>query len=131
VQAAPEDDRTPAEVEREPREYVKKFLAKLRGVHPAGPGQWRCPCPGHIDPSPSLHITLAEDGKILGHCHAGCPPERWMRPAGLTAQDLLPPLAEEAACPGPQPEPEPDQEAGPAKEAGGSSGGPAGTAGGA
>lgn len=34
--------------------------------------QWIARCPAHDDHEPSLTIT-AQDGKILVHCHAGCP----------------------------------------------------------
>lgn len=33
---------------------------------------WTAHCPAHDDRTPSLSIRLAEDGKILVHCHAGC-----------------------------------------------------------
>lgn len=43
-------------------------------------GRWRgsygeaC-CPAHEDRTPSLSIRDGDDGKLLTHCHARCPPE--------------------------------------------------------
>lgn len=33
-----------------------------------------CCCPAHDDDNPSLHVT-EKNGKVLFHCHAGCPQE--------------------------------------------------------
>ncbi|TXR56469.1 hypothetical protein [Quadrisphaera setariae] len=29
-------------------------------------------CPAHADSAPSLHVTVADDGRVLVHCFAGC-----------------------------------------------------------
>ncbi len=34
-----------------------------------------CHCPAHDDRNPSLSVTIANDGKLLVYCHAGCPQE--------------------------------------------------------
>lgn len=34
------------------------------------PNQWSACCPAHDDENPSLTLTLAEDGKLLVHCHS-------------------------------------------------------------
>ncbi len=34
---------------------------------------WKACCPAHDDNSPSLSISDGEHGKVLVHCHAGCP----------------------------------------------------------
>lgn len=54
------------------------------------PGQWSARCPGHDDRKPSLSISEATDGKVLLHCHAGCPPESIVRALGLEMHDLMP-----------------------------------------
>ena len=41
----------------------------------AGRNQWMGKCPVHDDKHPSMAITLADDGRILVHCHAGCSQE--------------------------------------------------------
>lgn len=42
-----------------------------------------CRCPAHKDDNPSLCITVADDGKILLHCFAGCTTESVMQKLGL------------------------------------------------
>jgi len=37
---------------------------------------WTARCPAHDDRTPSLSINTGENGKVLVHCHAGCPQER-------------------------------------------------------
>ena len=46
-------------------------LEALPGLRRNGAG-WMACCPVHDDRNPSLSLTLAEDGKVLAHCHAGC-----------------------------------------------------------
>lgn len=46
-------------------------IAEALGARRSGSG-WKAPCPAHEDGNPSLSISEA-DGKILLHCHAGCP----------------------------------------------------------
>jgi len=38
--------------------------------------QFSARCPAHNDANPSLSIGQGEDGKVLLHCHAGCPFEK-------------------------------------------------------
>ena len=38
--------------------------------------QFSARCPAHNDTNPSLSIRKSEDGKVLLHCHAGCPFEK-------------------------------------------------------
>ena len=35
--------------------------------------QYSASCPAHNDATPSLSIGKGDDGKVLLHCHAGCP----------------------------------------------------------
>jgi len=51
-------------------------------------GGYNLVCPTHNDKDPSLSATL-EDGKILLHCHAGCPTEAIVERKGLTMSDLF------------------------------------------
>ena len=46
-------------------------------------------CPAHEDRTPSVSIREV-NGKILVHCHAGCPTERVIEAAGLKIGDLFP-----------------------------------------
>jgi putative DNA primase/helicase len=46
-------------------------IARALGGHRAGT-TWMARCPVHEDRSPSLSITMGNDGKVLVRCHAGC-----------------------------------------------------------
>lgn len=46
-------------------------LVAALGGHRAGAG-WMARCPAHEDGTPSLALKIAEDGRLLVHCHAGC-----------------------------------------------------------
>lgn len=61
-------------------------LDKVRGKHP----KWQALCPAHLDKSPSLTISQAEDGKILIHCFAGCGAGDIMDAIGMSLKDLFP-----------------------------------------
>lgn len=47
------------------------FEERLDGLRRVG-ADWVARCPVHPDNKPSLAIRIADDGKILAHCHAGC-----------------------------------------------------------
>ncbi len=51
---------------------IENVLRQLRGVRPIGEGKWQACCPAHEDRSPSLSISIGEDGRVLLYCHAGC-----------------------------------------------------------
>jgi archaellum biogenesis ATPase FlaH len=72
---------------------IHAFLDLLEKVRSSGQG-WVSLCPGHEDKSPSLSIGIGDDGRILLHCHAGCPPEQIVAARGLTMADLMPPREE-------------------------------------
>lgn len=65
-------------------------LDRLPGVEENGQG-WKACCPAHDDRSPSLHVRLGEDGRVLLHCFAGCPTEAVVEKLGLSMADLFPP----------------------------------------
>ena len=68
---------------------VQGFLERLQKVRPNKDG-WTALCPGHEDKSPSLSIGEGTDGRILLHCHAGCPTEQVVAAMGLALSDLMP-----------------------------------------
>jgi hypothetical protein len=47
-------------------------IARALGGRRCGPG-WIARCPAHDDRKPSLSIAEGADGRVLVHCHAGCP----------------------------------------------------------
>lgn len=68
---------------------VDVLLARLWGVKKTSSG-WQAKCPAHDDRKASLSIAMAESGKILVHCHAGCATRNVLSAAGLTFGDLAP-----------------------------------------
>ncbi|HHV54502.1 MAG TPA: hypothetical protein GXX55_03515 [Firmicutes bacterium] len=70
------------------------LLARLQAVRRTRRG-WLARCPGHRDQRPSLSIALADNGKVLLHCFAGCPPEAVLAAVGLTWRDISRPATRE------------------------------------
>ncbi len=67
-----------------------RVLAQLPTARRTGRG-WRDRCPVHGGESTtSLSLALGEDGRVLLHCHAGCPPEAILATLGLATRDLFP-----------------------------------------
>jgi 5S rRNA maturation endonuclease (ribonuclease M5) len=63
-----------------------EFVSVLTGgVNAKGP---KYICPAHPDKNPSLSVN-EKDGKILLHCHAGCPPKSVVDKLGLNMSDLF------------------------------------------
>jgi hypothetical protein len=63
------------------------ILSRFEQVRRVG-DEWAAQCPAHEDRKPSLSIR-ERDGKILLHCHAGCPVEAVCDAAGLKISDLF------------------------------------------
>jgi DNA-binding IscR family transcriptional regulator len=68
-----------AEPHRSPREsdvcrQIERIARELGGstAYRAGRGSWLTLCPIHPDSSPSLHVSIGRDEKVLCHCFAGC-----------------------------------------------------------
>ena len=64
-------------------EAIVRFQCQRRGTG------WIGRCPAHDDRRPSLSVGLGGDGRILLHCHAGCPLDAVLAAAGLTVADLF------------------------------------------
>jgi Protein of unknown function (DUF3987) len=80
-------------VKNEPQQHnsesvssVSDVLSKLRGVRKSGSG-WSAKCPAHDDQKNSLSVSVGDGGRVLLHCHAGCPYGRIAALVGLTAND--------------------------------------------
>jgi hypothetical protein len=68
---------------------LSQLLQRLELVKKSGSG-FSARCPVHDDHSPSLSIKEGDDGRVLVHCHAGCPPQEVVAALGLTMPDLFP-----------------------------------------
>lgn len=78
---------------RTPLETVIDALA-ARGKKPRGNDQgWAALCPAHEDHNPSLSISQGDQGGVVLHCHAGCPPEDVVAALNLIMGDLFDPAA--------------------------------------
>jgi putative DNA primase/helicase len=66
---------------------IEEILTRLRGVQRNGK-EWKALCPAHTDKNPSLSVCDS-GGKILLHCHAGCPPEAVCAGMGVAMNDLF------------------------------------------
>lgn len=69
---------------------IERLLGNLHKVKSTGRGRWTCSCPSHQDKSPSMHIKLEDDGKILINCKAGCSAEDILVAIGMEFSDLMP-----------------------------------------
>jgi 5S rRNA maturation endonuclease (ribonuclease M5) len=65
-----------------------ELTAKLN-ANKAGSG-WSAKCPAHADHNASLSITEGAGGRVLLHCHAGCPTDAVLDKLGLVISDLFP-----------------------------------------
>jgi hypothetical protein len=69
---------------------IENLLSRLQKVKASGKNRWLCSCPAHNDKSPSMHIKLDDDGKILINCKAGCDTYSILQSIGLDWQDVMP-----------------------------------------
>jgi 5S rRNA maturation endonuclease (ribonuclease M5) len=66
---------------------IENFLSHFSHVRKNSNG-WQAKCPAHEDKKASLSIAV-KDGKILLHCHAGCPTEAILEALHLKPKDLF------------------------------------------
>lgn len=64
------------------------LLGRLEGVK-GRDGQYKAVCPAHRDKTPSLSVSVGNDGKILLKCFAGCSTENIVAALGLGMKDLF------------------------------------------
>lgn len=69
---------------------IENLLSRLQKVKSTGRSKWMCACPAHNDKSPSMHIRLEDDGKILINCKAGCGTYEILQSVGLDWADVMP-----------------------------------------
>ena len=75
------------------------ILQRLQGVRETGGDRFIAKCPAHDDNSPSLSIRLADDGRKLIHCFAGCSASEVMAAIGLNLAHLYPDQEQPAGMP--------------------------------
>lgn len=68
---------------------IDTILQLLDKVKKTGKG-YQARCPAHEDKGPSLSLREGDDGRVLLHCHAGCPTADVVAAMGLTMADLFP-----------------------------------------
>ena len=68
---------------------VDEIADRLEHKRRSGKGGYIARCPAHNDRSPSLSITPGDDGRVLIHCHAGCPPLDVLAAIGLDWADVF------------------------------------------
>ncbi|MGA2904476.1 MAG: hypothetical protein ABSD98_11630 [Candidatus Korobacteraceae bacterium] len=66
---------------------AREILRLLKRGRRSGKG-WVAQCPAHDDSKPSLSLSESE-GRVLLHCHAGCPSEAVVRALGIDMSDLF------------------------------------------
>ena len=64
------------------------ILPLLQGVKQTGSG-FTARCPAHDDKTASLSVKEGDGGRILFHCHAGCPADSVAAAIGLKLADLM------------------------------------------
>ena len=73
----------------EPLELVRQRLEE-RGSNPGRGERFMARCVAHDDRTPSLSVSLGDDGQVLLHCFAGCPAFEIVEALGLGWRDLYP-----------------------------------------
>lgn len=66
------------------------LLSRLQKVRKTGSDSWIACCPAHEDKHPSMTVRLLDDGRVLLHCFAGCPPLAVLEAIGLDFSALFP-----------------------------------------
>ena len=69
---------------------IDDLLSRLDKVRATSKGRWVCKCPSHEDKSPSMHIRLEDDGRILINCKAGCGTYEILQSIGLDWSAVFP-----------------------------------------
>ncbi len=75
-------------------QYVKEVVERFQGVVTT-PSGWKCLCPvpshggGKGDSSPSLRLTIGQNGKVLVNCRVGCSYKDVLLAAGLEEKELF------------------------------------------
>ena len=68
---------------------LSEVVARLSGAKSSGTNQFLARCPVHDDHTQSLSVGMGTDGRVLLHCHAGCPTNSILSALGLDVGDLF------------------------------------------
>jgi twinkle protein len=70
---------------------IETFLSRLESVKQtrAHAADWLARCPAHNDHTPSLHVSMGDDRRILIRCFAGCDQAQIVEKMGLSLRDLF------------------------------------------
>lgn len=69
---------------------INALLDRFDKVKQTRSDSWTACCPAHDDRNPSMNVRLADDGKILLKCWAGCGAADIVAAVGLSLSDLFP-----------------------------------------
>jgi len=69
---------------------IEPLLSRVQKLKSTGKNRWLCACPSHTDKSPSLAISITDDGKVLINCFAGCDPYSILQSVGLDWDAVFP-----------------------------------------
>lgn len=75
--------------------YVSRLLNRFEGVVPIDDSRWKALCPAHDDSTPSLSISLNNQGLMMVKCHANCDTQDVLAKVGLDFRSMYPPDGEE------------------------------------
>ena len=67
---------------------IEELITRLKRARRSGAG-WAACCPAHDDRTPSLSVSVGENGGILLKCFAGCELEAIVSALGLAVSDLF------------------------------------------
>ena len=70
-------------------DLYEEILSRLKKVKRTGTRHAMGCCLAHDDKNPSLAVRLADNGDILLHCFAGCPPLSVVHAMGMTLGELF------------------------------------------
>jgi hypothetical protein len=71
------------------------------GLTPKPDGNYHGLCPAHKDTNKSMSVKIADDGKVVIKCFAGCPAVTIVELLGSTMSDCYPPAGSEVRPPPP------------------------------
>src|SRR5690348_2329603 len=68
---------------------LSDLLSRVNKVKETSKATWMALCPSHPDKTHSLSIRLADDGRVLINCFAGCSASEIVGSIGLSLEDLF------------------------------------------